>query len=152
MPIYKKLKALNITLQKVHKPAGAYTLYQKIGNILYLSGHLAKKNGEVLVGQFTKNMTIIDGKKAARAIAIDLLTTLHIACDSDLNRVKQIIKLMSFVNSTDNFTEQHLITNGASELMVEVFNEHGLHSRSACGVVQLPMGACIEIELIAEIM
>jgi enamine deaminase RidA (YjgF/YER057c/UK114 family) len=88
---------------------------------------------------------------AARAIAIDLIATLQEACGGDLNRIKRIVKLMSLVNSTSEFTEQHLVTNGASELFVEVFGEQGKHARSAFGVAQIPMGACVEIELIAEL-
>jgi enamine deaminase RidA (YjgF/YER057c/UK114 family) len=95
-------------------------------------------------------MATEEGKAAARAIAIDLMGTLHAAV-GDLNRVKRIVKLMSLVNSTGDFTEQHLVTNGASELIGQVFGEQGLHARSAFGVAQIPLGACVEIELIAEL-
>ena len=95
-------------------------------------------------------MSTAEGKAAARAIAIDLMGTLHAAV-GDLNRVKRIVKLMSLVNSTADFTEQHLVTNGASELFGEVFGAQGVHARSAFGVAQIPMGACVEIELIAEL-
>ncbi|MDP3171640.1 MAG: RidA family protein, partial [Polaromonas sp.] len=91
-----------------------------------------------------------EGKAAARAIAIDLMGTLHAAV-GDLGKVKRIVKLMSLVNSTGDFTEQHLVTNGASELFGEVFGAAGAHARSAFGVAQIPMGACVEIELIAEV-
>ncbi|PMY03078.1 RidA family protein, partial [Pseudomonas sp. GW460-13] len=90
------------------------------------------------------------GKAAARAIAIDLLATLH-AHVGDLNRVTRIVKVMSLVNSTPEFTEQHLVTNGASELLAEVFGDKGKHARSAFGVAQIPLGACVEIEMIAEV-
>jgi enamine deaminase RidA (YjgF/YER057c/UK114 family) len=95
-------------------------------------------------------MTTAEGQAAARAIAIDLMGTLHAAC-GDLNRVKRIVKVMSLVNSTGDFTEQHLVTNGASELLGEVFGSAGAHARSAFGVAQIPLGACVEIELIAEL-
>jgi enamine deaminase RidA (YjgF/YER057c/UK114 family) len=95
-------------------------------------------------------MATAEGKAAARAIAIDLMGTLHAAV-GDLNKVKRIVKLMSLVNSTGDFTEQHLVTNGASELFGEVFGDKGAHARSAFGVAQIPMGACVEIELIAEL-
>jgi hypothetical protein len=91
-----------------------------------------------------------EGKPAARAIAVDLMGTLHAAV-GDLNKVKRIVKVMSLVNSTPEFTEQHLVTNGASELFGQVFGDKGAHARSAFGVAQIPMGACVEIELIAEI-
>jgi enamine deaminase RidA (YjgF/YER057c/UK114 family) len=95
-------------------------------------------------------MTTAEGQAAARAVAIDLLGTLHAAV-GDLNRVKRIVKLMSLVNSTADFTEQHLVTNGASELIGQLFGDRGAHARSAFGVAQIPMGACVEIEMIAEI-
>ena len=91
-----------------------------------------------------------EGKQAARAVAIDLLGTLHAAV-GDLNKVKRIVKVMSLVNSSPDYTEHHLVTNGCSELMGEVFGAKGAHARSAFGVAQLPLGACVEIELIAEI-
>jgi enamine deaminase RidA (YjgF/YER057c/UK114 family) len=97
-----------------------------------------------------QNIQTEEGKAAARAIAIDLLGTLHAAV-GDLNKIKRIVKVMSLVNSTSDFTEQHLVTNGCSELLGQVFGEAGVHARSAFGVAQLPMGACVEIELIAEI-
>jgi enamine deaminase RidA (YjgF/YER057c/UK114 family) len=120
------------------------------GNTVYLSGHIAKKDGKVWTGKLGANLTTEEGKAAARSIAIDLLATLH-AHVGDLNRVKRIVKLMSLVNSTLDFTEQHLVTNGASELVADVFGERGKHARSAFGVAQIPLGACVEIELIAEV-
>jgi len=117
---------------------------------VFLSGHIAKKDGKPWVGQLGNNMDTEEGKAAARAIAIDLMGTLH-AATGDLNRIKRIVKLMSLVNSTGNFTEQHLVTNGASELFGQVFGDKGAHARSAFGVAQIPMGACVEIELIAEL-
>ena len=148
--IYEKLKALNITLPAVATPAAAYLPFVQSGKLVFLSGHLAKKDGKVIVGQLGKNLTTEEGKAAARAIAIDLMGTLHSAV-GDLGKVKRIVKLMSLVNSTSEFTEQHLVTNGASELLGEVFGDAGKHARSAFGVAQIPMGACVEIELIAEV-
>ena len=151
MNIYDKLAELNITLPPVAIPAAAYVPFVQSGNLVFLSGHIAKKDGKAWVGQFGKNISTADGQLAARAIAIDLLGTLHAAV-GDLNRVKRIVKLMSLVNSTGDFTEQHLVTNGASELIGQVFGaEKGAHARSAFGVAQIPMGACVEIELIAEL-
>ncbi len=148
--INDKLAALNITLPVVSAPAAAYLPFVQTGNLVFLSGHLAKKNGAVIVGQLGKNVTTAEGKLAARAIAIDLMGTLQAAV-GDLSRVKRIVKLMSLVNSTADFTEHHLVTNGASELLVEVFGDAGKHARSAFGVAQIPMGACVEIEMIAEV-
>jgi enamine deaminase RidA (YjgF/YER057c/UK114 family) len=151
LSFYEKLKALNIELPAVATPAAAYLMYAQSGNTVFLSGHIAKKDGKPWVGQCGKNMTTEEGRQAARAVAIDLIATLQAACGGDLNRVKRIVKLMSLVNSTADFTEQHLVTNGASELFGEIFGEQGKHARSAFGVAQIPLGACVEIELIAEI-
>jgi enamine deaminase RidA (YjgF/YER057c/UK114 family) len=120
------------------------------GKLVFLSGHLAKRDGQVVVGQLGKNVSTEEGKAAARLIAIDLMGTLHAAV-GDLNNIKRIVKVMSLVNSTGDFTEHHLVTNGCSELLGEVFGDAGKHARSAFGVAQIPLGACVEIELIAEV-
>jgi enamine deaminase RidA (YjgF/YER057c/UK114 family) len=151
MSIYAKLQSLNISLPPVAAPAAAYIPFVQTGKLVFLSGHIAKKDGKVWAGQLGKNITTEEGKTAARAVAIDLMGTLHAAV-GDLNRVKRIVKLMSLVNSTGDFTEQHLVTNGCSELLGEVFGPAaGAHARSAFGVAQIPLGACVEIELIAEV-
>ena len=150
MSIYDKLAELNITLPPVATPAAAYVPFVQTGNLVFLSGHIARQDGKVWTGQFGKTMTTAEGQAAARAVAIDLLGTLHAAV-GDLNRVKRIVKLMSLVNSTADFTEQHLVTNGASELIGQLFGSSGAHARSAFGVAQIPMGACVEIEMIAEV-
>lgn len=124
--------------------------FVRSGNLIFLSGHIARQNGKPWVGQLGKDIETEEGKAAARAIAIDLLGTLQ-AATGDLNKVKRIVKVMSLVNSTPDFTEQHLVTNGCSELLGEVFGDAGKHARSAFGVAQIPMGACVEIELIAEV-
>lgn len=148
--VYDTLAQLNITLPPVAVPAAAYVPFVQTGNLVFLSGHIAKKDGKAWVGQLGKNIGTEEGKAAARAIAIDLMGTLHAAV-GDLNRVTRIVKLMSLVNSTPDFTEQHLVTNGASELIAQVFGEKGAHARSAFGVAQIPLGACVEIEMIVEV-
>jgi enamine deaminase RidA (YjgF/YER057c/UK114 family) len=148
--VYDKLKELGIELPVAGAPAAAYVMSAQSGNTVYLSGHIAKKDGKVWVGKLGATLTTEEGKAAARSIAIDLLATLH-AHVGDLNRVTRIVKLMSLVNSTPEFTEQHLVTNGASELVADVFGEQGKHARSAFGVAQIPLGACVEIEMIAEV-
>jgi enamine deaminase RidA (YjgF/YER057c/UK114 family) len=150
MSIYDQLEAMNITLPPVSTPAAAYLPFVQAGNLVFLSGHIAKKEGKVWVGKFGADIFTEEGKRAAKAVAIDLLGTLH-AATGDLNRVKRIVKLMSLVNSTAEFTDQHLVTNGASEFIAQVFGDKGAHARSAFGVAQIPMGACVEIELIAEV-
>ncbi len=152
MSVYDQLKALNIELPPVRTPAAAYSPFAQTGNLVFISGHTASKNGQPWTGKLGKNIDTAEGKLAARAVAIDLMGTLQTAVGGDLNRVKRIVKLMSLVNSTEDFTEQHLVTNGASELIAQVFGpEKGAHARSAFGVAQVPRGACVEIELIAEV-
>jgi enamine deaminase RidA (YjgF/YER057c/UK114 family) len=150
MSVYNKLKELQIELPPVATPAAAYVPFVQTGSLVFLSGHIAKKSGQVWTGQLGNTMITEEGKQAARAVAIDLLGTLHAAV-GDLNKVKRIVKVMSLVNSSPDYTEHHLVTNGCSELMGEVFGAKGAHARSAFGVAQLPLGACVEIELIAEI-
>jgi enamine deaminase RidA (YjgF/YER057c/UK114 family) len=150
MTIADRLNALGITLPAVATPAAAYLPYMRSGNLIYLSGHIAKRDGQVWVGQLGKTMTTAEGQQAARAVAIDLLGTLQVAAGG-LDQVERIVKVMSLVNSTSEFTEQHLVTNGCSELLAEILGEAGRHARSAFGVAQIPLGACVEIELIAQV-
>ena len=150
-PIQQRLQALDITLPPVGVPSAAYVPFVRTGNLLFVSGHIARKDGKPWVGQLGGNIGLEEGKLAARAIAVELMGTLQAAV-GDLQRVKRIVKLMSLVNSTPTFTEQHLVTNGCSELLVEIFGkEIGAHARSAFGVAQIPLGACVEIEMIAEV-
>ncbi len=150
MNVYDKLRELGITLPPVGTPAAAYLPFVQAGNLVFLSGHIARKEGKPWVGQLGKGTATEEGKAAARAVAVDLMGTLHAAV-GDLNKVKRIVKLMGLVNSTGDFTEQHLVINGASELLAEVFGDKGSHARSAFGVAQIPLGACVEIEMIAEL-
>ncbi|MCP5271943.1 MAG: RidA family protein [Burkholderiaceae bacterium] len=151
MSIASRLQALGIALPPVAVPAAAYVPFVRTGNLVFLSGHIAKKDGKPWVGQLGLTMGTDEGKAAARAIAIDLMGTLQAAV-GDLENVARIVKVMSLVNSTPTFTEQHLVTNGCSELLGEVFGpDVGAHARSAFGVAQIPTGACVEIELIAEV-
>jgi len=149
--IASRLQALNVTLPPVAVPAAAYVPFVRSGSLVFLSGHIAKRDGQVWTGQLGKDIDTATGQAAARAVAIDLLGTLQAAV-GDLEKVRRIVKVMSLVNSTPDYTEQHLVTNGASQLLAEVFGpEKGAHARSAFGVAQIPLGACVEIELIAEV-
>jgi len=150
MSIEQRLKDLGITLPPVSVPAASYVPFVRTGNLVFLSGHIAKKDGQVWAGQLGKNMATAEGKAAARNVAIDLMGTLSVAAGG-LDKVVRIVKVMSLVNSAPDFTEHHLVTNGCSELLGEVFGEAGVHARSAFGVAQIPLGACVEIELIAEV-
>ena len=150
MTIYEKLRELQIELVKPSPPVAAFVPTVQTGNLLFVSGHIAKRDGKPWAGQLGAGIATEEGRKAARNVAVDLLATLHHEL-GDLARVKRIVKLLCLVNSAPNFTEQHLIANGASELLQEVFGPSGVHARSAIGVAQLPLGSCVEIELIAEL-
>ena len=150
MSVYDKLKTLNIALPKLTAPAAAFVPFVHTGNLVFISGHIAKKDGKPWTGKLGAELTTLDGKQAAQAIAVDLLATLQAAV-GDLNKIRRIVKLLVLVNSVPTFTEQHLVANGASELFLDVFGERGAHARSAFGVAQIPLGSCVEIELIAEL-
>ncbi len=151
MSIQARLDALGITLPPLAVPAAAYVPFVRSGKLVFISGHIARRDGKPWVGQLGLTMNTDEGKAAARAIAIDLLGTLQVGANG-LDNVARIVKVLSLVNSTPTYTEQHLVTNGCSELIGQVFGpEVGAHARSAFGVAQLPMGACVEIELIAEL-
>ncbi len=151
MSIEQRLQELGITLPPLAIPAAAYTPFVRTGKLVFISGHIAKRDGKPWVGQLGLNMDTAQGQAAARAVAIDLMGTLQAAV-GNLAQVRRIVKVMSLVNSTPSYTEQHLVTNGCSELLGQVFGaEVGTHARSAFGVAQLPLGACVEIELIAEV-
>lgn len=151
-PVAEQLQTLGITLPPLSVPAAAYVPFVRTGSLVFLSGHIAKRDGKVWAGQLGADVDTATGREAARSVAIDLLGTLNAALDGDLERVVRIVKVMSLVNSTPSYTEQHLVTNGCSELLAQVFGpERGSHARSAFGVAQLPMGSCVEIELIAEV-
>ncbi len=148
--ITQKLSDLGITLVSPGAPAAAYVMAVTTGHQVFLSGHIAKRDGKPWVGKLGFDMDTATGQMAARSIAIDLLSTLNAHLGS-LDRVRRVVKVMGLVNSTPEFTEQHLVMNGCSELIVEVFGEIGKHARSAFGVAQIPLGACVEIEMIVEI-
>ena len=150
-PIAARLAALGIQLPALAVPAAAYLPFVRSGSLVFLSGHIAKRDGKPWVGQLGAGISTEEGQAAARAVAIDLMGTLQAAV-GDLAKVRRIVKVMSLVNSTPQFTEQHLVTNGCSQLLMEVFGpDVGAHARSAFGVAQIPMGACVEIEMVAEV-
>jgi len=150
MSVYEKLKVLNITLPKLDPPVAAFVPFVRAGNLIFISGHIAKKDGKPWTGKLGADLTTAQGKQAAQAIAVDLIATLQAAV-GDVNKIQRIVKLLVLVNSAPTFTEQHLVANGASELLMEIFGERGAHARSAFGVAQIPLGSCVEIELIAEL-
>ena len=150
MSVYEKLRARNITLPQLDPPVAAFVPFVRTGNLIFVSGHIAKKDGKPWTGKLGADLTTAEGKQAAQSIAVDLLATLQAAV-GDLNKIRRIVKLLVLVNSTLTFIEQHLVANGASELFVDIFGERGPHARSAIGIAQIPLGSCVEIELIAEL-
>jgi enamine deaminase RidA (YjgF/YER057c/UK114 family) len=150
MSVYDRLQQLSISLPSMNAPVAAFAPFVRSGKLVFLSGHIAKRDGKPWVGKLGAQLNTADGKQAARNIAIDLLGTLQAACEN-LDNVSRIVKLMILVNSAPDFTEQHLVANGASELFVDLFGEAGAHARTAFGVAQIPFGACVEIDLVAEI-
>ncbi|MBN2910837.1 RidA family protein [Polycladomyces sp. WAk] len=149
--IENKLKEMGIELPKVRKPVAQYVPAKTVGNLVFLSGADCRVNGELLYkGKVGSDLTVEQGYQAARQVMINLLAVLkeHVG---DLDRVKQIVKLLAFVNSADGFVEQPFVVNGASDLLVEVFGEKGRHARSAISANELPFDTPVEIEMIVEI-
>ena len=150
MNVYDKLKELSITLPEVTPPVAAFVPFVRTGNVIFISGHIAKKDGKPWTGKLGDGISTSQGNAAARNAAIDLIAALH-AATGNLNKIRRIVKLLVLVNSTQSFTEQSLVANGASQLFIDVFGNAGAHARSAFGVAQIPLGSCVEIELIAEV-
>lgn len=153
--IAQQLRALQITLPKVAPPVVAgytptFVPWVRSGNLLFLSGRLAKRDGEIWVGKVGREVSVQEGNAAARGVAIELLAAVQDAV-GDLERVERIVRLFAMVNCTPDCTEPHVVANGASELFVQVFGERGAHSRSAIGVAQVPFGACVEIDLVVQV-
>jgi enamine deaminase RidA (YjgF/YER057c/UK114 family) len=149
MSVYSRLQEAGITLPPAGLPAAAYVMASRTGNNIHLSGHIARVNGQPLVGRLGRTMTTAEGYDAARLIAIDLLATLH--RESGNLDFCRPVKLVCLVNSDPEFTEHHIVANGASELLANMFAETGRHARSAFGVAQIPFGSCVEIEAIFEL-
>lgn len=146
------LKKLNIDLPNAPKPVGDYVAYKKIDNLVFISGQVSfAKDGKLIVGKVGEDLTLEQGQEAAKACAINILSQIKAACNGDLNKVKNCIKLTGFVNSKDNFVDQPKVINGASELIANIFESRGTHARAAVSVNSLPLGAAVEIEAIFEI-
>lgn len=151
MPINKRLHELGIILPEAPKPAGKYVPLKRVGNLVFTSGQDCRKNGVPLYkGKIGSDLTIEEGYDAARETMINCLAVLK-AEIGDLNRVKQFVKLLGFVNSSDGFTEQPSVINGASALLIEIFGEKGKHARSAISSNALPFNIPVEIEMIVEL-
>lgn len=153
--VMERLRSLGIELPSTRPPVvdgylPSFAPYVRTGNMVYISGRLGKRGGSVWQGKLGRDLSSAEGAEAARAAAVELIAILHEAA-GDLDSVSRMVRLLVFVNSTPDFTEPHLVANGASDLLMAVFGQRGLHARSAVAVAQLPFGSCVEIELLAEI-
>ena len=146
----KKLKSLGVILPNAPAPAANYLPFVKIDSLVYVSGQISSGPNGLIKGILGKDMAVEQGKLAARQCAINLLAQVKVACDGDLDRLTQVIKLGGFVNSTPNFFDQPSIINGASDFLVEILGENGRHARTAVGAI-LPLGVAVEIDGIFSI-
>jgi len=151
MKIEDRVRAINLEIPEPVKPLGAYLPALLSGNQIYVSGQLPFLKGQLLhPGQLGRDITIEQGYEAARICALNSLSAIKTVL-SDLDKIKRIVKINGYVSSERGFNDQPQIINGASEFFFEVFGESGRHARSAVGVPGLPMGSCVELDLIAEI-
>lgn len=152
MSAEQNLKRLNLQLPEAPNPVGAYVAYKKTGNFIFISGQVSfGMDGKLIKGKVGKDLSLEEGQIAARACAINILSQIKAACNNDLGKVKNCIKLTGFVNSKDDFIDQPKVINGASELISSVFGDNGKHARAAVSVNSLPLGAAVEVEAIFEI-
>ena len=149
--IEEKLKKLNIKIPVAPKPLASYIPVTRVGNLVFTAGQIPLENGTLKYkGKIGKEIDLETGKEAAKLCAINCISVIKSEID-DLDKIKKIVKVTVFVNSADGFTDQPKVANGASDLLVELFEEKGKHVRSAVGVSELPIDASVEVEMIAEI-
>jgi enamine deaminase RidA (YjgF/YER057c/UK114 family) len=152
MNFENKIKELNINLPEAKPPVGSYVATKIIGNLLYISGQISiAENGELIKGKVGKDLSVDDGYKAAERCGLSIISQAKVACSGDLSKIKSCVKLTGFVNSTDNFTEQPKVINGASDLIASVFGEAGMHTRAAVSTNSLPLGVSVEVDAIFEL-
>ena len=152
MSIYENLKKLNIEVPKPPDPVGAYVAYKRTSNLLFISGQISiDANGNITKGKLGKELSIEQGQAAAKLCAINIIAQANKACNESLENITNCIKLTGYVNSTDEFTDQPKVINGASELISAVFGINGKHTRAAISANSLPLGAAVEIDAIFEI-
>ncbi|MFN3774481.1 hypothetical protein BSZ14_10700 [Sphingomonas sp. Sph1(2015)] len=148
--IDRALEQLGLTLPEAAAPVAAYVPVVEAGGLLHISGQLPFIDGQLVTGRLGDGVSLEDGQKAAQACGLMLVAQIK-KYIGDLSRVKRIVKLGVFVNSTADFTDQPKVANGASELMVSLFGDAGRHARSAVGVPVLPLGAAVEVDAIVEL-
>jgi enamine deaminase RidA (YjgF/YER057c/UK114 family) len=151
-PIETRLAELGVTLPAAPAPAANYVPYVQSGNLVFVSGQISlAEDGSFITGKIGENMDVADGAAAAKRCAIALLAQLKAACGGDIEKLKRVVNLTGFVNSTADFTDQPKVINGASDFLVEALGDAGRHSRSAVSAASLPLGVAVEIEGIFEI-
>ena len=152
MNFENKIKELKINLPEAKPPVGSYVATKIVGNLLYISGQISiSENGELIKGKVGKDLSVDDGYKAAERCGLSIISQAKVACNGDLSKIKSCIKLTGFVNSTDNFTEQPKVINGASDLIASVFGDTGMHTRAAVSTNSLPLGVSVEVDAIFEL-
>jgi enamine deaminase RidA (YjgF/YER057c/UK114 family) len=151
MSISQRLSDKGITLPEASAPAANYVPFVQVGNTVYVSGQISRNNDGLILGVLGDNMTVEQGAAAAKTCALQLLSQVQAACGGDIDRLKRVVKLTGFVNSTKEFTDQPAVINGCSDFLVEALGEAGRHARSAVSAGALPLGVAVEIEGIFEI-
>ena len=152
MDFENKIKELKINLPEAKPPVGSYVATKIVGNLLYISGQISiSENGELIKGKVGKDLSVDDGYKAAERCGLSIISQAKVACHGDLSKIKSCVKLTGFVNSSDNFTDQPKVINGASDLIASVFGEAGMHTRAAVSTNSLPLGVSVEVDAIFEL-
>ena len=152
MTIDNKIKELGLTLPNATDPVGSYLATKFVGKMLYISGQISiNEKGELIKGKLGKDLKTEDGYEAAKRCGLSIVSQVKKACGEDLSKVKSCVKLTGFVNSTEDFTEQPKVINGASELIVSIFGDAGMHTRAAVSTNSLPLGVSVEVDAIFEI-
>ena len=149
--IEAKLEELGLSLPDAPAPAANYVPYVISGNMLYVSGQISADEKGLITGKLGDGMSVEDGARAAKHCALALLAQVRAACGGDLSRIRRVVKLGGFVNSTSDFTDQPKVVNGASDLMVAVLGDAGRHARAAVSAPSLPLGVAVEIDGVFEI-
>jgi len=148
----ENLKKLNLLLPKAADPVGSYVATKQIGKLLFISGQISiDENGNLIKGKIGKDLDVNKGYKAAERCALSIIAQVKKACDNDLTKVKSCIKLTGFVNSTNDFCDQPKVINGASDTIVKVFSNIGMHTRAAVSTNSLPLGVAVEVDAIFEL-
>ena len=152
MNFQKKIDELKIKLPEAKPPVGSYVATKISGNLLFISGQISiSDSGDLIKGKVGKELSTQDGYEAAKRCGLSIVAQAKVACDGDLSKIKSCVKLTGFVNSTDNFTDQPKVINGASDLIASVFGEAGMHTRAAVSVNSLPLGVSVEVDAIFEL-